>query len=153
MTPFPAEPGMWKDYADNHTGYCVGFNPKILFSDEARFGRAGMVEYYPEELPIIHPNEHWLEKTHKQVFSKRAKFEYEKEYRLLKSYENEEGPLSKLRIAIVPEAAFVEVIIGVNIPETWKNEIFEVMAVSFPNIPLKQARITAENTIEIENLY
>ncbi len=142
---------MWEEYADKHKGICVGYKPRVLYQDSTKFGGGGMVDYH-DELPIIHPNEEYLEKYRKITFSKLKKYEPEEEFRSHKLYETPVEDFGQERKATIPLEAFVEVILGAKIPEVDKSEILAIMQSQFPNVPLKQARITPENTIEIEDI-
>ncbi len=42
---------MWEKYANNHKGFCIGYNSKILFR---YLGGGGKVQYY-DEIPILLP--------------------------------------------------------------------------------------------------
>ncbi|MEZ4960426.1 MAG: DUF2971 domain-containing protein [Saprospiraceae bacterium] len=151
LTVNPTSFHMWEDYADGHKGICVGYNTRVLYQDRVKFGGGGMVDY-DDELPIIHPNEEYLEKYRKITFSKLKKYEPEEEFRSHKMYENPVEDFGPERKAIVPVEAFIEVIIGAKIPEDDKAEILTIMQTQFPDVPIRQARITDQNTIEIEDL-
>lgn len=151
MTENPKSMYLWDKYAINHTGICVGYNPRILFEDDTRFGQCGTVDYY-DSLPIIHPNANSQDKTILQIYSKLKEWHQEEEFRIVKTYPENAQHDDIVRTAVIAERGFTEIIIGANISEIHKVEVIEARNRNLPNIALKQARITNENTIEIENI-
>jgi len=129
---------MWSHYANNHKGFCIGFNEReLVFSGV--LGKSGIkggnVEYkkdYPKINPIANIDDDF-EKGFTITHTKSADWEYEKEYRILKIFENskEQRKLKFLDLCIS------EVILGVDICENDKNDIIEIC--KSKNIPLYQA--------------
>lgn len=109
---------MWSHYADNHRGYCIGFDEKwIRFCQ--KFGKVKRVEYsnkYPEPLETSKTSELTFEQKY---FHKSNDWKYEEEIRLVNIY-NEEEPN---RIEILENKYIKEVILGLNTSEDDKEEI------------------------------
>lgn len=144
LTEFCDLKEMWEMYCDNHKGFCVGFDPKIMLQDMGTAG--GKVIYYPE-LPIIYPSpKHSFSlQMHLQVFSKLNEWEFEQEYR---TYKFRYEPLSlKDRKEIVPVEAFKEIILGAGMPEDMIEDLLTSLSDELRNIKIKKARIDGENII------
>jgi hypothetical protein len=124
---------MWSHYADNHQGYCVGFDEyKMRYSK--LFGMGGLVHYPVDyEMPRINPLDRSnLKEASKIEFTKSKNWKYEQEYRLTKRIECTEERIKK-----IPDDYLKEVIIGCN---SSKEAIVEIMeAVSDLKIPVYQA--------------
>jgi hypothetical protein len=109
---------MWSHYADNHKGYCIGFDEKwIRFCQ--KFGKVMRVEYtdkYPEPIKTSKENELTFEQKY---FYKSSDWKYEEEIRLVNIYNNE----NPNRIEILENKYIKEVILGLNTPEEHKEEI------------------------------
>lgn len=144
LTANPKSNEMWKSYSADHTGFCVGFNPKIAFSF---FGGGGEVRYL-NELPIIMPPPiHDQDTQHfHQVFSKLKKWEYEEEYRVHKFHIN---PSELQRTITLPIEAYSEIIFGAHIDQQDKKEITDIVKINFPQVALRQSKLTDNNEIII----
>lgn len=127
---------MWEKYADNHSGFCVGYNSKILFNF---LGGGGKVEY-PNELPILLPDpimcrdEIWW----KQIYFKEKKWEFEKEYRTQKFWEPP-ATMSDRQITL-PKKAFNCIILGKNMTESDRTEIIDSIKSNIGNIEIKEQK-------------
>tara|TARA_A100000171_G_C2133353_1_gene148219 strand:- start:2119 stop:2943 length:825 start_codon:yes stop_codon:yes gene_type:complete len=146
LTAEPELASMWKKYADNHKGFCVGINSVKAFS---YFGGGGPVNYV-KELPLIMPTpihsyekQHWL-----QIFHKLEEWDFEKEYRVHKFSPT---PKDFNRSISLPHEAFEEVIFGPETPEAHKDEIREACKKSSLNIRFRQATLISDS-ISIEDL-
>ena len=51
LTANPKSMEMWTKYSNNHRGFCIGFNPKLMFE---HLGGGGAVDYV-DKLPNIYP--------------------------------------------------------------------------------------------------
>ncbi len=127
---------MWEKYADNHSGFCVGYNSRILFNF---LGGGGKVEY-PDELPILLPDPIMSreEMRWKQVYFKEKKWEFEQEYRTQKFWEFP-ATISDRQITL-PKEAFNCVILGKNMSESDKTEIIDSIKTNIGNIDIKEQK-------------
>lgn len=112
---------MWSHYAENHRGYCIGFDEKrIRFCQ--KFGKVKRVEYsslYPEPNSL---NKNKL--TYEQkYFHKSIDWKYEQEIRLMNIYNGNEEPN---RIEVLENKYIKEVILGLNTPKKHKSEIISI---------------------------
>ncbi|MCZ8198688.1 MAG: DUF2971 domain-containing protein [Flavobacterium sp.] len=111
---------MWSHYADNHKGYCVGFDEKRLRYSQF-FGKVKRVEYsidYPELNPLNkRKNSYEL-----KYFYKSLDWEYEEEIRVMNIY-NTEKPN---RIIELENKHIKEVILGLKTSENDKKEIISI---------------------------
>lgn len=109
LTADPGNEEMWKKYADNNHGFCVGFDSKKLASIS---GGGGPVTYC-NELPKILI---WVDdpKTEhvKRVYYKEKKWVFEKEYRLHKIWPRDSLYNDVDRNVSLPEGSIVSVICG-----------------------------------------
>lgn len=114
---------MWTHYADNHRGYCIGFDEKMLRISQL-FDKIKRVEYsqnYPELDPL---------NKHKKIdelkyFVKSLDWEYEKEVRLLNLYLDYKTPEPN-RIITLDNKFIKEVIIGLNTSKKDREEIISI---------------------------
>lgn len=123
LTGNPNNNGMWDKYGDKHKGYCVGFDPLILFE---QLGGGGMVQYV-KELPIVYPEpkHNHQEQMVYQVFYKEDKWSFEEEYR---THTFHHQPMSnKDRIINVPKEAFKTLIFGKNMSNEDKENIIKTI--------------------------
>jgi hypothetical protein len=111
---------MWSHYADNHKGYCIGFDEKWLRYSQS-FGKIKRVKYstfYPELNPLNKDKESFDLK----YFNKSLDWEYEKEIRLMNIYNHEKTP-NPNRIEVLENKYIKEIIIGLNTSKEDKQEI------------------------------
>lgn len=75
---------LWKNYAENSTGFCIGYNSEKLFS---YFSGGGEI-VYEDILPIIKPEPimEYNEIHAKTILYKESIWEHEEEYRLYKRF-------------------------------------------------------------------
>ncbi len=123
---------MWNKYANNHTGFCIGYNSEILFK---YLGGGGKVEYV-EKLPILLPYPIMKEEEimWKQVYFKENKWSFEEEYRTQKFWKNK-AELKDRQIQL-PKEAFNCVILGKNMSDKSKIEIAKKIKLHIGNIPI-----------------
>ena len=133
LTANPLNIEMWYRYANNGGGFCVGFNPIVLFK---LFGGGMQVQYY-DDLPIIYYNDDYHVEHFKQVFSKEKKWNFEEEYRTTKFYRKSAS--DEERKIVVAVEAFKEIIFGWNISKRYKAEIKKVCNKQGMNIEYKSA--------------
>ncbi len=134
LTANSSNDDMWKSYSDNHQGFCIGFNTRLLFE---HLGGGGEVNYY-DTLPTINPAPiHSYEQQHiLQVFSKLRQWEYEQEYRTHKFYPN--GATSEQRLIHVPPNAFKEIIFGNRMPDPIKEQMLLSIPTDLGHLNLKE---------------
>jgi hypothetical protein len=148
LTAYPAEERMWHKYSIDHTGFCVGFDPKIMLRN---LGSGGGIVNYQDELPMIHPSpkHSFLEQTALQIFVKLRKWEFEKEYR---AYKFRPYPLSIKddRAVAVPPEAFKELILGANMGKKEEQLIIDLVPDELKHIRLKKA-VIQNNVVIIED--
>lgn len=115
---------MWSHYSSQHTGYCVGFDTKSLIDTNLfNFGRPvtyNTCKNYPELHPLDEKSLDLFITTH----HKANEWEYEKEYRFLKWYENYEATIED-RIFKIPDKCFAEIILGLRMLEENKLQILD----------------------------
>ncbi|MCT4234970.1 DUF2971 domain-containing protein [Elizabethkingia anophelis] len=114
---------MWVKYANNHSGFCIGYNSRILFES---LGGGGKVEYV-DTLPIIMPDPIMDRDTqrYKQVYHKLKEWQFEKEYRTEKFWFNS-ASRSDRQIEI-PKEAFHSIILGKNITDLNRHAIIDAL--------------------------
>lgn len=119
LTAEPFLQAMWDQYAANDTGFCIGYNSRILFE---YLGGGGRVEYF-KELPPILPKPFMtpLEIWHKRVYAKEDQWSFEKEYRTERFWEHPVGIID--RQIQLPKNAFNHVILGKRISAQHIEEI------------------------------
>lgn len=123
---------MWKEYADNHSGFCVGFNSLDLFP---KIGFGGPVQYC-KKLPRVLPEPmHTLrEQMCYQYLFKEEKWEFEKEYRLAMRFKASEAP--NRRTLVVPAKAFNSIIFGKLVSEPKLQAIRGILHPDLANVPI-----------------
>lgn len=116
MSATPLSTLMWAHYSNNHRGFCLGFDPKKLFSDSNSFGGGGEVTY-KEKFPVIRPDQDFMLQSFVQMYTKSKEWEYEKEYRVDKL-----GGADS--VVNYNSNALVEIYFGINMPTHERNEVF-----------------------------
>lgn len=122
---------MWSHYANSHRGFCVGFNTEKMFN--LVMGTVGPV-IYDDKMPFVPMFEEGLgiEGVTKLLNTKSKEWEYEDEYRMVKS-------LAANKIFTFEDNIIEEVILGLNMTEPHKEEILEIVKNKFPEVKLFQA--------------
>ncbi len=132
LTAFPCLERMWHEYANKSTGFCVGYNSKILFT----LLGGGSKVYYEDELPVILPEPFmpFYEAKINRLYFKETKWDYEEEYR---ADIFSETPLTiSDRQKKVPFEAFNKIILGKNITEKSKVDIISAVKENIGDIPI-----------------
>lgn len=119
LTGNPNNDKMWEKYSDNENGFCVGFNPLILFQHLGGGGKVIYVKELPKVMPEpIHSHD---EQMVYQLYYKEDIWDFEDEYR---THIFDINPLSKnQRIKTIPSSAYVEIILGKNMTTNEKKEL------------------------------
>ncbi|MES2063125.1 MAG: DUF2971 domain-containing protein [Bacteroidota bacterium] len=136
LTAYPKEETMWNKYSINHSGFCIGFDPKIMLRG---LGTGGGIVHYDDELPVIHPSpkHSHMQQTIFQIFFKLREWEFEKEYR---AYKFRPYPLTiGDRAVVVPPEAFKELILGANMSEENEQLVISSIPQQINHIRLKKA--------------
>lgn len=141
LTANPSNLKMWDKYSDDGKGFCVGFDPKIMFPV---LGGGGEVIYY-KELPVIFYNDDFHTERIKQVFSKEDIWSFEEEYRTHKFYEI--PPTISERCEVLPKEAYKEIVFGWDMPESTIKEIKD--ACSNQNLTIEFKKATKQNDVII----
>lgn len=110
---------MWKKYANCKKGFCIGYNPKVLFPF---LGGGGNVQYV-DELPLILPRPimEFDQQVYNNIFTKLRKWEFEDEYRTHMFWDHVVS-IEDRQIEI-PVEAFHSIILGSDMPNDSKEEI------------------------------
>ena len=136
LTADSENPDMWKKYANDSKGICIGFDSSKLFGV---IGGGGEV-IYEDQLPTIDfINDDFKTKHGKNIFFKESKWSFEKEYRLHKFWEK--PPALDERNILMPADCIVEIILGKNISDENKKEITELINKKYPKAPIIHSTI------------
>ncbi len=121
---------MWAYYANCHKGFCIGYDKKSLaIATESILAPVQYVEKMPT-MNLLHTSNNLF----KLSFSKAEGWKHEQEFRLAKfNFCN--------KIVWLPKDAIVEVILGLRISDTHRNEIIDEVKQRLPNIRLFQAKL------------
>lgn len=116
---------MWSHYADNHKGFCIGFDEKRM-RYSMLFGKGDFVKY-SEDFPEIHPHDDAKEVQNLRTYCKSKEWSYEEEYRFMNLYFDAGGADkdSPKRIVKLEDKFIKEIILGVCMPEKDKLEIIK----------------------------
>lgn len=136
LTADPENPDMWKKYANDSKGICIGFDSSKLFGV---VGGGGEVIYVDQLPNIDFINDDFKTKHGKNIFFKENKWSFEKEYRLHKFWEK--ATISDERNILMPDDCIVEIIIGKDITEENKKEIIELVQRKYPKASITQSTI------------
>lgn len=119
LTGNPNNDKMWEKYGDNEKGFCIGFNPLILFHHLGGGGRVVYVKELPKVMPEpIHSHD---EQMVYQLYYKEDIWDFEDEYR---THTFNITPLSKNdRVKPISSSAFIEIILGKNMSDEDKKEL------------------------------
>lgn len=135
---------MWTHYGNNHKGYCVGFDEKrVRLFIHGKLKRVNYSDQYPELNPML-PQ---LNSYELKYFYKSYEWEYEKEIRLMKIFENDARQNNNERIINFKDNFIKEIILGLQINESAKQEIISIA--KDKGIPVWQS-VKAEFEFKIE---
>ncbi|HAO05831.1 MAG TPA: hypothetical protein DCQ50_02355 [Chryseobacterium sp.] len=135
---------MWEKYANNHRGFCIGYNSEKLFN---YLGGGGKVEYY-DKMPIILPQPMMDIDVARnlQVYQKERKWQFEKEYRTQKFWING-GTIHDRQIQL-PTNVFKHIILGDNMSRENEKIIRMEILKSIGDIPiLKEKDVCSKRII------
>ena len=119
LTKDPNNDAMWDKYANENKGFCIEYDPMIMFK---YLGGGGSV-IYVKELPQILPEPFMTleEVMFQRVYTKLEKWSFEEEYRTRKFW-NHPASIKERQIQI-PKEAFKRIILGDNMSVQNKNYI------------------------------
>lgn len=123
---------MWEKYGDNGKGFCVGYDPLVLFN---HLGGGGIVNYV-DELPKVMPEPFHTRELQMvyQLYYKEKKWSFEEEYR---THKFRPIPMTNGdRTILVPPEAFKEIIMGKNMGAELKADLINNIPVELRNIPI-----------------
>lgn len=129
VTPVVDNILMWAHYANSHKGFCVGFDSQKLFNFVRGLGGEVM---YSKDYPVISPLEYAQSGMIVQLMTKAEFWNYEIEYRLVKSN------LPKRAVSI-PKDIISEIIFGCSMPIAHKEEVIKLVKTILPHVKLFQA--------------
>lgn len=113
---------MWRFFGNFGKGFCVGYTPALIFPpNNITFGN---VDYFKNgqfpHVSVIHRNfEERMKDVMTNLFSLRAKFRYQEEFRFTKMGLFDEGD----RIFTIPIEAHKSIVLGANISKNHKAGI------------------------------
>jgi hypothetical protein len=112
---------MWSHYANNHSGFAIGFKEEILRKSQ-KFHFGSKVEYpKSQKFPLLKPSMNDLDIFYKRFYVKSYDWKYEQEFRLINEFKKED----EKRTLNYPLEAIEEVIIGFNMEELSRQEIIK----------------------------
>jgi hypothetical protein len=138
---------LWSHYSNNHQGFCIGYDWKILradfikkYNDYRKMVFVDIDVAYSEDYPIIIPKKEITPDEYVKIpLSTKAKFwNYEEERRILLL-----GGAKEL--TQIPPEAIVEVTMGCNMPDKDQKDLGEFVVRNFPNANLYLARTHDES--------
>jgi hypothetical protein len=121
---------LWSHYSNNHQGICIGFWTNLL-REFGPFNKYGIVQYadrFPDDMkPKIFENvsNDFVKEAYVQTHTKSSVWRYEKEVRFLKIFEKPDT-MPFERLIHFPDEVISEVILGINISSSDKEEILEI---------------------------
>lgn len=128
LTADPYNDIMWEKYAENHSGFCIGYGKKIL--EQSIKGGAGPV-LYAKDLPHIEYFKEDIMIQHcKNTYFKEMQWSYEKEYRMHKLWNIDVS--EDERNIHVPKEAIVEIILGSEMSTENEDAIRNIAVKKYP---------------------
>ncbi len=125
---------MWSHYANSHKGFCIGLDSELVFH---AVGGTITPVFYDETFPEIPLFGNPVADMVQILATKSTHWEYEDEYRLMKTY------AAKTAI-VLPDEAFKEIILGLNMSEEYAVEITQLVKVKFPNMKIYQSQMNED---------
>ncbi len=137
---------MWSHYANQHKGFCIGFNYRILGNLIGTDGKK--VDY--EDFPKISPNSYWADQIDKRIFTKSKHWEYEQEVRWYQRAT--EGDTWK--VPFYYTEVVQEIILGCFISTSHREEIIETVKEKYSYLKvISQAKLKNDQfELDIEEI-
>ena len=127
---------MWKKYANDRKGFCIGYDTRCFVSSNHSLG--GGTIMYVDELPKVHPNEQGISSYMTQIYTKERKWDFEQEFRLHRRWEN---PVAlQDRLIPIPEECIKEIIFGAEMQNKYRLEIKKIAKKKYPNVIFKKMK-------------
>ena len=121
---------MWTHYANNHQGFCIGYNTdklmQFISTQTDKFGISPVT--YTAQLPVIIPTiraKSRLDNIISRVTTKSIEWSYEKEFRIVISEPN--------KVMQIPSDIVEEIILGCNVSKEVEKEIKGIKERNFPH--------------------
>lgn len=138
LTAVPDNVLMWAHYANNHQGFCVGFDSPLLFKE---FG-VGSEIIYSENYPRLSPLTDTLDMMREMLYTKADYWDYEIEYRITKmNFAN--------KIIKMPIQTIKEVIIGYKMSKSDKEDLVKIVKEFLPHVDVLMTS-PKRNSFELE---
>jgi len=117
---------MWKKYANDFSGFCVGFNSEFFFNKDigAIWGKVIYTEHLPKICPIILPEEDVTKNWLTELFYKENKWDFENEYRVIGIRFN--GIEDQTRKKVLGHKAIEVIYLGRNILKSNSDLVFKI---------------------------
>jgi hypothetical protein len=125
---------MWEEYAGNYKGFCVGIDQSFLLEQHNNIGQFGPVKYL-EKIKEINIEKSLVYRSIERFYSKYTKYEFEKEFRLVKTFFEKKDSSDPERFISVDNKYYKEIILGKCMNEKNKSEI-RAIAKKFPNLTI-----------------
>lgn len=132
---------MWSHYAESHKGICIGFDTEILSNT---IDGVLMSAIYQRDLPKFELFQETMEFIAKLLFTKSDVWDYEDEYRIIKFN-------AARKKFILPEEAFKEIVLGVSMIQSVKNELISLISEKLPNVSVFDTSLN-KSTFDIDLL-
>lgn len=129
---------MWSHYANNHSGFCVGFDSTKLFN----YFSGGREIDYRNKFPNISPLEPLEKRMLYQDYIKASFWNYEIEYRLIKS--NFSNKVLKLEKDVI-----THIIMGHKMNNSQRSDLIKITKHELPNTKIFEAK-PKQNSFELE---
>ncbi len=147
LTENPTNILMWSHYANNHKGFCLGFDKTMLYKSISKFfhDKNEACWLYPVEYGIQFPPEIFdFEKTSNEDFlkyyrTKATDWSYEQEVRILKIGN------SGSNVYTFNPKILKEIILGCAISQSDKKEIINLISNCFPITTIYQANKSSKS--------
>ena len=143
LSKIPNNMLMWSHYANCHTGFCVGIDPKFIFK---HFGPHISVEdiNYQADIPRIDLFEDPIVYFIKVLCTKSLDWEYEKECRLVnRNYVN--------KALDITERCIKEIYLGAKMPHTDKFSLIDKLAKQYSTVKIFDCSLS-KNSFKVDTM-
>lgn len=147
---------MWVNFADDASGFAVGIDT-VEFLDHPKIqGLIGKVDYYtngdpPKVIPFALSEQEGINSRIKELTSVPDKYKNEKEIRIVR-HNRENGRIAKYeendRLVKLHQNCYYEILLGVDISDSDKNEIIETRDKVLSGVPIYTTDILDNKVIK-----